>query len=100
MELGKLIRDRGFTYRNPYFKIRERGTECDRNERDISPDMLGKMIREGKFAFRNINVQLENQLSESEIWLHLNDDESYLISGFPRCLFQDEKVQKSECNIC
>jgi hypothetical protein len=60
--------------------------------RELTADVVGKMINEGKFhMMRKLNVQLRNKLSEIEILLDLNETQKHPISGFPRCLYDDEK---------
>jgi hypothetical protein len=62
----------------------------------MSPDILVKLIQEGKFEMPHINIQLQNKLSESEILLYLNENQHYRISGFPRCLFEGIKDKTSK----
>ena len=86
-----MLREKSYRGRNPFFSIKESGVRPHAEiQRDIAPDVIGKMIREGRFDFRPVNIELQNQLSETEIKLHLNENQAYLISGFPRCLYQDD----------
>ncbi|PVI00816.1 hypothetical protein DM02DRAFT_592134 [Periconia macrospinosa] len=94
-ELGRLIKDKGFVERSPFFLICERHSREHAQIRELSPEILYKMIYEGKFDMGKINITLENKLSDTEIYLCINENESFPISGFPRCLFQDERDQAS-----
>ncbi|KAF1956453.1 hypothetical protein CC80DRAFT_57322 [Byssothecium circinans] len=49
------------------------------------------MIHEAKFTMPLLTVQLRNKLAETEICLSLNEAHRFLISGFPRCLYDDIK---------
>jgi hypothetical protein len=60
-------------------------------KREIDPGTVGNMIWHSKFEMRRINIELGNKLSETEIFLYINENLNYPISGFPRCLFSDEK---------
>lgn len=92
--LGKLIRDRGFQRRNPFFLIQEEGsTPGTLQQIELTPDIISAMIQEQKFHMRKINVRLHNKLAATEIFLYLNDGENYPISGFPRSLLQDCRSQ-------
>jgi hypothetical protein len=95
-ELGKLIRDRCYQEKDPFFLVRERGIHGKSTMRKITPDIIGNMINSGKFTLRKMKVELDNKLSEVEIYLYLNDEQSHPISGFPRCLFDDEKDKSSK----
>jgi hypothetical protein len=89
-ELGKLIRDRG----SPFFLIQEEGsTPGTLQQIELTPDIISAMIQEQKFHMRKINVRLHNKLAATEIFLYLNEGESYPISGFPRSLLQDCRAQ-------
>jgi hypothetical protein len=89
-ELGKLLREVSYRDRNPCFRIHDVGAG-QTDSRDIGPDIIGEMIRSGKFQMRKMNIELQNKLSEIEIVLDLNEEDQYCISGFPRCLFDDGK---------
>ena len=95
-ELGRLIRNRSYHEKNPFFLVREKGTNGKVESRDITPDIIGKMINHGKFTMRKMTIQLRNKLSDVEIYLFLNDEQQHPISGFPRCLFNDENDKASE----
>ncbi len=95
-ELGKLIRDRCYKEKDPFFLVRERGIHGKFAMRNITPDIIGNMINFGKFTMRKMQVELGNKLSEVEIYLYLNDEQQHSISGFPRCLFDDEKDKASK----
>jgi hypothetical protein len=88
-ELGKLILHQAYRYRNPFFSVEERGSHDKPETRDLSPVIVSKMIREGKFQMRRLNIQLKNRLSEVNILLYLNEEHKYTISGFPRCMYDD-----------
>jgi hypothetical protein len=45
---------------------------------------------------RKMKIQLRNKLSDVEIQLFLNDEQLHSISGFPRCLFNDENAKASK----
>ncbi|KAF9697343.1 hypothetical protein EKO04_005060 [Ascochyta lentis] len=90
-ELGKLIRDRSYKGKDPFFLVREKGVHGKSELCKITPNIIGDMINSGKFTMRRMRVGLSNKLSEVEIYLYLNDDQQHSISGFPRCLFDDEK---------
>ena len=90
-KLGRLIREKAFTGRNPFFCIRECGTGGKSEKREITPDIMGEMMIRGEFSMHKLKIEMKNKLSDIEIWLYLNEGEEYLISGFPRCVFQDEK---------
>ncbi|KAJ4355214.1 hypothetical protein N0V95_003109 [Ascochyta clinopodiicola] len=94
-ELGKLIRDRCYREKNPFFLVREKGINGKSDTHSITSDVIGAMINLGKFTMRKMKVELGNKLSEVEIYLYLNDEQRHLISGFPRCLFDDEQVKTS-----
>jgi hypothetical protein len=41
-------------------------------------------------------IHISNKLSEIEIYLTLNEEHSFPISGFPRCLVDDDKEKTSQ----
>ncbi|KAJ4321259.1 hypothetical protein N0V94_002998 [Neodidymelliopsis sp. IMI 364377] len=89
-ELGKLIRTQSYQDKNPFFLVREKGMHNKSKQRELSPDIVGSMINQGKFPMRKMNIQLRNKLPDVEIYLFLNDAQHHSISGFPHCLFNDE----------
>lgn len=95
-ELGKLIRTQSYRDRNPFFLVREKGIHGKSESRELSPDIVGSMINQGKFPMRKMNIELRNKLSDVEIYLFLNDVQQHSISGFPRCLFNDENDKASK----
>lgn len=95
-ELGKLIRHQSYQDKNPFFLVREKGVHGKIESRELSPDIIGSMINHGKFPMRKMSIQLRNKLSDVEIYFFLNAGQQYSISGFPRCLFNDENDKASE----
>ncbi|CAI6249812.1 unnamed protein product [Periconia digitata] len=91
-ELGKLIKDKSFVGKNPFFFISERGSKGNPEIKELSPGVLSKMIYDGRFEMRT-SQHLENKLSETDIYLYINQNQEFPISGFPRCLFQGEDEQ-------
>ncbi|KAF3043355.1 hypothetical protein E8E11_008222 [Didymella keratinophila] len=89
-ELGNVIRNQSYRNKNPFFLVREKGMHGKTESRERSLDIVGSMINQGKFPIRKMNIQLRNKLSDVEIYLFLNDGQHHSISGFPRCLFNDE----------
>jgi hypothetical protein len=63
-ELGKLIREESYAARSPFFLIREKGTHGNSDVREVTPDIIGNMVAQGKFMMRKMNIQLRNKLSE------------------------------------
>lgn len=45
---------------------------------------------------RPLKIKIRNKLSETEIRFSLNSEYDYPISGFPRCLVDDEKDKASK----
>lgn len=84
--LGKLIRTQSYPDNNPCFLISKKGMHGRSASRELSPDIIGSMINQGKFPMRKMNIELRNKLSDVEI---LNDAQPRPISGFPRCPFND-----------
>ena len=95
-ELGKLIRTQSYRDKNPFFLVRERGMHGKHESRELSPDIVGSMINQGKFPMRKMRIELRNKLSDVEIYLYLNAAQQHSISGFPRCLFNDGNDKASE----
>ena len=94
-ELGKLIRNRSHRDKIPCFRVRE-GMHGRFQSHELSPDIIGSMLSQGKFLMRKIKIPLRNKLSDVEIQLFLNDEQLHSISGFPRCLFNDENAKASK----
>ena len=94
-ELGKLIRSQSHPYKMPCFRVRE-GMHARSETHELSPDIIGSMISQGKFLMRKMKIQLRNKLSDVEIQFFLNDEQLHSISGFPRCLFNDENAKASK----
>lgn len=94
-ELGKLIRNQSYRDKIPCFRVRE-GMHGRFESHELSPDIIGSMISQGKFFMRKMKIQLRNKLSDVEIQLFLNDEQLHSISGFPRCLFNDENAKASK----
>lgn len=93
-ELGKLIRDKvGANNETPFFTVHERDVESKLCALDH--DNIYEMAR-GRFKLRSQMIEVRNKLSESEISFALDDDQSYPISGFPRCLIDDDKEYTSQ----
>lgn len=85
---------------NPFFLIYEKGSRKvsrrNTNLREMTPDIIYKMMDSGIFDMRQMQIGLENKLSETEILFCFNQTESFPISGFPRCLLRDEREQSSK----
>jgi len=97
-ELGKLIREKTNHDREPYFAVRS-GSKKPPETHMLDPAFIHDMTR-GKFAAPLLTIEIENKLSETEMHFSLTPEYNYPISGFPRCLIDDEKIQTSEsCDI-
>jgi hypothetical protein len=92
-ELGRLIREKAADKdTTPVFSTHERGAKNELCALDNST--IYEMTR-GRFAMRPRSIQIRNKLSEIEIYFTLNEEHSYSISGFPRCLIDDDKEKTS-----
>jgi hypothetical protein len=95
VEIGKVINDQAYRGKDPFFLVRERGPHGKVAKHDLTHDVVARMIRAGRFQMPKVTIQLKNQLSEVEIQLSLNDDHTYPISGFPRCMCDDGQDKSS-----
>jgi hypothetical protein len=93
-ELGKLIREKAQHDRDAYFSVCEYCYQSSTKEYKIDSDFIHNMTR-GKFNMPQLQFRIKNKLSETEIRFSLNSRHTYPISGFPRCLVDDEKSQTS-----
>lgn len=82
---------------SPYFVIAERKKRKDAQQVKIGQHIVTKMIANGQFSIGKTNLTLSDRLAESEISLCFSDQPRnnepvfYPISGFPRCLIEDEQ---------
>ncbi|KAF9892309.1 hypothetical protein FE257_002086 [Aspergillus nanangensis] len=99
--LGENLRLRAKTMFNsgnddhqPYFAIHEKRRERDRRIYVIEHSTISAMIHRRPFSLGKIDIRLSGQMAETEIYLCLDGDRTtptkYPISGFPRCLLEDE----------
>ncbi|PLB46500.1 hypothetical protein P170DRAFT_457118 [Aspergillus steynii IBT 23096] len=94
LQRSKNMFNRGDSSHQAYFVIRERRREKDSQFYFIDEQVIGSMIRDGQFSMSKVEVRLTRRMAETEISLCLDGDRHqptyYPISGFPRCLLEDE----------
>lgn len=81
----------------PKFVVRETETVSIPQQIDIGRKITGEMILDQQFRMPPITVVMSNKMAQIEIALHMNGDDGYAISGFPRALARVEKkvIRKS-----
>ena len=90
-ELGMFIkRAQGSLQSQPYFVIQEQYRESAAKRILIDPGVLEGMIRSYSFKMSKFAITVSNHLALSEIFLCVQSEEMYPISGFPRVLLQEE----------
>lgn len=91
-ELGLLIREKMSHNEDPFFIIQEheRGSSKKHEKKYVlDADLIFRMTK-GKFNMAPFTISLNNKLSESEISLSIKNGQAHPISGFPRCLVDDD----------
>ncbi|THC94944.1 hypothetical protein EYZ11_005583 [Aspergillus tanneri] len=92
----------------PFFMIRERRRERDEQFIVIEDQTIRSMIRDCQFSMGKIEVRLTQRMAETEIFLCLdgnrNEPTYYPISGFPRCLLEEDMTEiqfriRLECQL-
>jgi len=80
---------------SPYFVIAERKKRKDAQQLKIGQHIITKMIETAHFSMGKTVLTLSDRIAESEICLCFSDQPQnpvfYPISGFPRCLFEDDQ---------
>jgi hypothetical protein len=80
---------------SPYFVIAERKKRKDAQQLKIGQHIVTKMIDTAHFSMGKTTLTLSDRIAESEICLCFSDQPQnpvfYPISGFPRCLFEDDQ---------
>ena len=108
--LGEAFRKRStdaynlnYAAHEPYFMLMERRREKDAQQVSIATHTLDKMIRDGHFSMGQITLTLSDRMAESEIMLCFSDQPGrptyYPISGFPRCLLEEERKFSSRTRL-
>jgi hypothetical protein len=62
---------------------------------NVTDAVVERMTKHGTFELWT-TISITNKLAETEVLLYIDQDLIYPISGFPRCLFEDEKQNGSE----
>ena len=91
-ELGLLIREKMSHNEDPFFLIQEheRGSSRKHEKKyPLNADLIFQMTK-GRFSMSPFTISLNNKLSESEISLSIKNGQVQPISGFPRCLVDDD----------
>jgi hypothetical protein len=57
---------------------------------EITDTLISRMTKQGSFEIP-IAIHISSRLAISDIWLSMNQERVFPISGFPRCLFDDER---------
>ena len=87
--------NRNHAEHNPYFVIMERRKEKDAHQVIISTATVDRMMADAHFSIGQITITLSDKIAETEICLCFGDQPSkptfYPISGFPRCLVEEER---------
>jgi hypothetical protein len=94
-ELGWYIHNHSRRSRDPpaFFALQEKGGNITAHTKEIpfSESIIGRMITDQIFKLPSFPITLSSRVGSVEISLSLDQTTTYLISGFPRSLFQDEK---------
>jgi hypothetical protein len=88
-ELRGLIRDKASGRdETPLFSVHERGARENlcALDRSVTHDMT-----RGKFTLRSNSFKIRHELSETELHFTLSEEQTHAISGFPRCLVDDDE---------
>lgn len=81
-EVGKLLREGKF--RSSEFIIQEH--LCERQHFGIPPRVVGDMIRNLHFRMPEVKIRISQRCAQFDVMLHLDNEEEYSISGFPRSI--------------
>jgi patatin-like phospholipase/acyl hydrolase len=91
-QLGRFFQQR--RHENPThlrFVIKEQDKVARREHLvEITNNIIYRMTNQGSFEIP-IAIDISGRLAVSEIWLSMSQERVFPISGFPRCLFDDER---------
>ncbi|PKY01131.1 hypothetical protein P168DRAFT_329858 [Aspergillus campestris IBT 28561] len=87
----------------PYFLIREKRRERDAQMYLVKHKTISDMMQHGTFSMNKVEVRLTQRMAETEILFCPEGDRShptyYPISGFPRCLLDEEVASPSKAKF-
>ncbi|KAF1991096.1 hypothetical protein K402DRAFT_436349 [Aulographum hederae CBS 113979] len=95
-QLGRFFQERRQeNHSHLMFIIKEQDKAARREHLvEITDALIYRMINKGTFEIPT-TIHVSSRLAMSEIWLSMSQEHVFPISGFPRCLFDDERQGNS-----
>jgi hypothetical protein len=92
--LGKFIFEKVGVAREACFLISEQGQPGSHTTVKLDTEILERMIRDREFQLKQIRIPVSNEIYKTWIELQFAPEQSFPISGFPRCLIPSTRRSK------
>lgn len=92
--VGKFIFEKVGIANEACFLISEQGQPGSHTTIKLGTDVLQRMILDREFQLKQIRIPVSNEIYKTWIELQFAPEQSFPISGFPRCLIPSERRSK------